>query len=104
MRTILIAAFVIACAAVFVIWRDGRSISYEIVLALPLIATAILDRPRTSGVSSRRWMILACLGVVLIANVALVALGTIPWYAGLLATPLLVLGWRAHQETTRSHR
>jgi hypothetical protein len=35
-----------------------------------------------------------------VANLALLALGSIPWYATLLAAPLLLLGWHELRRPT----
>lgn len=101
MRAFLIIAFVLICASTFLIWRDERTISIEALLALPLLFMAWRGTPPSaSRHSSRRLLIIGALAVIVVANIALIALGTMPWYAALLATPLLLLGWHDLRQST----
>ena len=95
MRAFLLIAFVLICATAILLWRDERTVSIEALLALPLVVAAWRSsRPSGTPHQRRRLVVAGSLVVIVVANVALLALGTIPWYAALLAAPLLLFGWQ----------
>jgi hypothetical protein len=97
MRLFLLGAFVLACGGAFFLWQDSRTVSYEILLALPLLFTALVNRPAAPRGDRSRLILGVALAVIVVANIALVWLGTIPWYAGALALPVVVLGVREYR-------
>jgi hypothetical protein len=101
MRIFLTVCFVLIAASAFLFWRDERTISIEALLALPLLFVAWRGSPAAQAPrNGRRLLVVSCLAVIVVANLALLALGSIPWYATLLAAPLLLLGWHELRRPT----
>lgn len=101
MRAFFLIAFALICASAFLLWRDERTAGIEALLALPLVFTAWRSsRPSGAPHDRRRLLVAGSLVVIVVANVALFALGTIPWYATLLAAPLVLFGWNELRRPT----